>query len=98
MPSEWKTTVQTVTTTAVIIGVPQTRRMSLSLHNNGAANIFLGPSTVTADATADTGGWILAPGEKVHYVSEGGYNGSTEDLYARCASGTVEMRVMERNA
>lgn len=96
MASQWKSTVMTVTTTAAAIGTSGIHRQALCLHNNGTGNIYLGDSNVTADSTAATGGFIIAPAEKVYLAADAGFSGSMETLYARVASSTQELRILER--
>lgn len=55
------------------------------VQNNSAAAVFLGGSTVTADATA-TGGISLAAGATVTVPTVGG---AKADLYAVVATGTA---------
>jgi hypothetical protein len=74
----------TVTTTRSVL-VTTGASGGVLVQNNGSVAVFLGGSTVTADATA-TGGISVAAGASVTVPTVGG---AKADLYAIVASSTA---------
>lgn len=78
-----------VTTTATLIhdATGDNTGATLSLHNAGSVNVFLGPSGITA------AGWYLAAGDRYSVVIQPG-----EALYGIVASGTATVNVLKVGA
>ena len=76
----------TVGTTATAIpATGMTGRLSVSIKNNGAATVYLGPSTVTTD-----NGYPLAAGAEISLDAN-----ANCPIYGIVASGTVDIRTLE---
>lgn len=91
-----KTRVVTVGTTAVRLDAALSdndQGSGIAVHNDGATLAYLGGPDVTADADEDTGGYKLAAGQ--HYASD---DGRSDHLYARVASGSTTIRVIQVSA
>ena len=56
-------------------------RKAVILQNNGSVSLYLGGSTVTADAAA-TGGYILAAGKELAISNGGGSDPASLELWA----------------
>ena len=76
----------TVTTTASRIDQEDGGSQGFAVYNNGSATVYLGGSGVTT-----SNGYPLAAGE--HMGADLDFR--EEAIYAVCASGTVEVRVLE---
>ena len=84
-----KITNSTVTTTAAKIPLtPLSGRNSMAIENRGTNSIYIGNSDVTASGS--TQGWEIPV--------NGGFNLDITDnieIYAICASGTVDVKILE---
>lgn len=66
---ELKTSTVTVGTTATAIpATALSDRNALAIHNKSSTQtLYIGPSSVTADDAASTGGWEVEPGGRIQF-------------------------------